>query len=177
MSSRTAVLVPVVTVLLTAGGCGGTSTPAAQPSDVPRTGLPSGAADPCRLATSAQVSAAVGTAVGPPLRSSRAAAGGTVLSCTWRAAAAQAQGSATLDVYPSTQAYEQARSTQAAQPAQTGFHELPGIGDQAFSGQLGVVWVRRGSVAYTAHWFYPQAAALVQVARSAALAKVVAGHL
>jgi hypothetical protein len=161
--------------VLAVSACGGGSK---NPTDAggPRAGLPSGAADPCRLATPAQVAAAVGAPVSSPLRSSVQGAGGTVLTCTWRGTAADPQSVAELDVYPSAAGFDEARRTQSTASG-SGFHEISGLGDAAFAGDQGIVWVRKGTSAFTTHWFDPQDAPLATVAKGAALAKVVAGGL
>ena len=178
---------------LALSSCGGSSKPTN--AGGPRAGLPSGAADPCRLATPAQVAAAVGAPVAAPLRSSVQGTGGTVLTCTWRGTAADPESVAELNVYPSTVAFDAARKTQSGPaPSATasasggatsgntaasgsGFHEISGLGDAAFAGEQGIVWVRKGSSAFTVHWFDPQNPPLATVAKGAALAKVVAGNV
>jgi hypothetical protein len=183
--------------VLAVSACGGGKT--SQNAGGPRAGLPAGAADPCRLATPAQVAAAVGSPVSAPLRSSLQGSDGAVLTCTWRGTAADPQSVAQLDVYPSTAAYTDARKTQSGPaptvsgPAPTGpgsppasatgaaagsgFHALSGVGDDAFAGDQGVVWVRKGASAFSVHWFDPRDAPLATVAKGTALAKVVAANL
>jgi hypothetical protein len=164
----------VCCTVLTVAACGGGSKKPTNDAG-PRAGLPAGAADPCRLATPAQVTAAVGAPVASPLRSSLAGPGGSVLTCTWRGTAADPQSVAQLDVYPSTAAYDAARKTQSAAGATgSGFHDLSGVGDSAFAGAQGTVWVRKGASAFTVHWFDPQDPPLATVAKGVALAKVVA---
>ena len=168
--------------------CGGSS----KPTNVggPRPGLPSGAADPCRLASPAQVAAAVGAPVSAPLRSSQEGSDGTVLTCTWRGTADDPESVAQLDVYPSTAGFDQARKTQSASATSTaspsassnplsgsGFHAISGIGDSAFAGNQGIIWVRKGASAFTVHWFDPRDVPLVTAAKGAALAKVVVANL
>ena len=149
---------------------------AAREARGPRAGLPAGAADPCRLATPAQVAAAVGAPVSSPLRSSVQGPGGTVLTCTWRGTAADPQSVAQLDVYPSTAGFDDARRTQSKATG-SGFHEISGLGEAAFAGDQGIVWVRKGRSAFTVHWFDPQDPPLATVGKGTALAKVVAAHL
>jgi hypothetical protein len=164
---------------LAVSACGGSSKPTN--AGGPRAGLPSGAADPCRLATPAQVSAAVGAPVSSPLRSSVAASGGTVLTCTWRGTAADPESVAELNVYPSTAAFDQARKTQSTSTDNaatgSGFHDISGIGDAAFAGEQGIVWVRKGNSAFTVHWFDPKNPPLATIAKGAALASVVAARV
>jgi hypothetical protein len=165
--------------VLALSACGGSSKPTN--AGGPRAGLPSGAADPCRLATPAEVGAAVGAPVSAPLRSSVAGVGGTVLTCTWRGTAANPESVAELDVYPSTAAFDQARKTQSTATGNaatgSGFHEISGVGDAAFAGEQGIIWVRKGNSAFTVHWFDPQNPPLATVGKGAALAKVVAAKV
>lgn len=161
-------------IVLAVSACG--SSKKTTTAGGPRAGLPAGAADPCRLATPAQVTAAVGAPVGSPLRSSMPGAGGTVLTCTWRGTAADPQSVAELDVYPSTTGFDDARRAQSS-AANSGFHEITGVGDAAFAGDQGIVWVRSGTSAFTVHWFDPQDVPLATVAKGTALAKVVAANL
>jgi hypothetical protein len=169
----------VCCTVLAVSACGGSSKPAN--AGGPRAGLPSGAADPCRFATPAEVSAAVGAPVSSPLRSSVAASGGTVLTCTWRGTAADPESVAELDVYPSTAAFDEARKTQSKATGNaatgSGFHEITGIGDAAFAGEQGIVWVRKGNSAFTVHWFDPKNPVLATIGKGAALASVVAGRV
>jgi hypothetical protein len=168
----------VCCLALAVSACGGSKKPAT--AGGPRPGLPSGAADPCRLATPAQVKAAVGAPVASPLRSSVEGAGGTVLTCTWRGTADNPESVAELDVYPSTAAFDDARKTQSAAASGSGFRDLPGVvsgnGNAAFAGEQGIVWVRKGPSAFTVHWFDPKNALPATVAKGAALAKVVAAR-
>ena len=138
------------------------------------------------------MAAAVGAPVEAPLRSSVQGTGGTVLTCTWRGTAADPESVAELDVYPSTAAFDSARKTQSG-PAPTasgtatptsgntaasgsGFHVISGLGDTAFAGEQGIIWVRKGSSAFTVHWFDPQDPPLATIAKGTALAKVVAAR-
>jgi hypothetical protein len=168
----------VCCTVLALSACGGSSKP--NTAGGPRAGLPSGAADPCRLATPTEVSAAVGAPVSSPLRSSVAGADGTVLTCTWRGTAADPESVAELDVYPTTAAFDQARKTQSTGTGNaatgSGFHEISGVGDAAFAGEQGIIWVRKGNSAFTVHWFDPKNPPLATIAKGTALAKVVAAR-
>lgn len=166
--------------VLAVSACGGGGSKPANAGG-PRPGIPSGAADPCRLATPTEVSAAVAAPVSAPLRSSVQGASGTVLTCTWRGTADDPQSVAELDVYPSTTAFDEARKTQSAAASGSGFHEISGVvsgaGNAAFAGEQGIVWVRKGTKAFTVHWFDPQDMPLATIGKGTALAKVVAARL
>jgi hypothetical protein len=51
------------------------------------------------------------------------------------------------------------------------------VGDTAFAGDQGIIWVRKGTSAFTVHWFDPHDAPLTTIGKGTALAKVVAARV
>lgn len=166
MRSSVKVLLVIPLVVVALAGCGGSKR---TPEDAgAKLGLPTGSADPCRFATTAEVAKAVKHAVKAPLRSSVKVETGQVLSCTWPATGTDPTVAARLDVFETAAPYDAARKAQASAPL------VPGLGTEAFVGQLNTIWVRESDGSYSATWSDQNPAHATQAAAaSLAFAKLI----
>jgi hypothetical protein len=131
----------------------------------------SGGGDACRLLTTDQVAAAVGSPVKDGLPSSGpAVTGGSFTSCVWQSADPDNPAdTATVTVYPNTDAADSAREDDS--------QDVPGIGDKAFSASFGSMWVYVGEKSFFAQWYTFSGSDEENLPKSQALAQAVAGAL
>jgi hypothetical protein len=125
----------------------------------------------CDLLTTDEVAAAVGSAVREGLRSSgQAATGGGYSTCVWQSDDPDNPADmATVSLYADAAAADSAREDDS--------EDVPGIGDHAFSGSFGSMWVYVGERSFFAQWYAFSGSDDENLARSKALATAVVGAL
>lgn len=161
----------IVSVVLT--GCGGGGDPNDPDDESPTAAASEDAEVPeaCAVLTQVEVSEAVGTDVGPGRGSSGpVAAGGSQSTCEWFSVQHPAD-TAKLTIYSETTAAD------AIRDAAPDGEQLPGVGDDAFVGDLASVWVYQGELSFMAQWYSMAAADEESLPRSEALARLAADRL
>jgi hypothetical protein len=144
---------------------GGTAGPGE--SDSPDTGDVAA----CSVLTTDQVAAAVGSPVnkGTPT-SGPAVTGGRFTSCLWLSADPDNPAdTATVTIYPNADAADSAREDDS--------QDVTGIGDRAFSGSFGSMWVYVGDISFFAQWYTFSGSDEDNLPKSQALAQAVVDAL
>ena len=175
-------LVPVVLVAVAGlAACGGDSDSSAsddKPTQAPTESVSESvpAADDsdvaaCDLLTTDEVAAAVGSPVKAGVPSSGpAVTGGSFTSCLWQSDDPDHPAdTATVTIYPNADAADSAREDDS--------QDVPGIGDQAFTGSFASMWVYVGEQSFFAQWYAFSGSDEESMPKSQALAQAVVGAL
>jgi hypothetical protein len=125
----------------------------------------------CDLLTTDEVAAAVGSPVKEGIPSTGpAVTGGSFTSCLWQSDDPDNPAdTATVTIYPNADAADSAREDDS--------QDVPGIGDQAFTGSFASMWVYVGEQSFFAQWYAFSGSVEESMPKSQALAKAVVGAL
>jgi hypothetical protein len=125
----------------------------------------------CDLLTSDEVAVAVGSPVKEGVPSSGpAVTGGSFTTCVWQSDDPDNPAdTATVTIYPNADAADSAREDDS--------QEVPGIGDEAFTGSFASMWVYVGDKSFFAQWYAFSGSDEESMPKSQALAKAVVDAL